>query len=81
MDFEIVIYGLSLFGETTVSDGEVQRQAAKVTRQLRLLRAHRLIKKVPKTHRYQVTKRGRTAIAAILAAQNASTQQLMQITA
>ena len=70
-----------LFGETTVSDGEVKRQAAKVTRQLRLLRAHRLIKKVPKTHRYQVAKRGRTAIAAILAAQNASTQQLMQIAA
>jgi hypothetical protein len=33
-----------------------------------------LIKKIPKTHRYQVTKRGRTAITAVLAAQNASTQ-------
>jgi len=70
-----------LFSDKTVSDAEAKRQAAKVTRQLRLLRAHRLIKKIPKTHRYQVTKRGRTAITAILAAQNASTQQLTQIAA
>jgi hypothetical protein len=70
-----------LFDENTVSDAEAKRQAAKITRQLRLLRAHGRIKKVPKTHRYQVTKRGRTAITAILAAQSASTQQLTQIAA
>jgi hypothetical protein len=70
-----------LFSDSTVSDAEAKRQAAKITRQLRLLRAHRLIKKIPKTHRYQVTKRGRTAITAVLAAQNASTKQLTQIAA
>jgi len=42
-----------------------------VSRKLRLLRAHGLIQKVPKTHRYQVTETGRLAIAAILTMQQA----------
>ena len=37
---------------------EEKRQAAKVTRLLRLLRAHGVIAKVPKTHRYQVSAEG-----------------------
>jgi hypothetical protein len=50
--------------------------SADVTRQLRLLRAHQLIEKVPHTHRYLVTQHGRQAITALLAAQNANTDQL-----
>ena len=42
-----------------------QRTAA-ISRKLRLLRAHALIQKVPKTHRYQVTPHGRLALTAIL---------------
>src|SRR5690349_6604709 len=38
---------------------DVKRQAAAVTRKLALLRAHGLIQKVPRTHRYQLTERGR----------------------
>jgi hypothetical protein len=53
-----------------------RRQSAAVTRQLRLLRAHGLIHKVPKTHRYVVSESGRRAITALLAARNASTEQL-----
>ena len=40
------------------------------------LRAHGLIQKVPETHRYQVTKTGRLAIAAILTMQQTSISQL-----
>jgi hypothetical protein len=54
-----------------------RRQAAAVSRQLRLLRAHGLIHKVPKTRRYMVTEYGRTAIAALAAAQRANVKQLL----
>ena len=53
-----------------------RRQSAAVTRRLRLLRAHGLIRKVPKTHRYLVTDSGRRTITALLAARNASADVL-----
>jgi hypothetical protein len=62
----------------TESPKEAKSQAAKVTRLLRLLRAHGIIAKVPKTHRYQVSTEGRQKIAALLAAQKASTEQLLK---
>lgn len=37
--------------------------SARVTRQLRLLRAHGLIKKVPRTHAYRVTQKGEAVIS------------------
>jgi hypothetical protein len=55
---------------------EQKRRSGVVTRQLRMLRAHGLIKKVPKTHRYQVTAQGRIAITALLAARQADTKKL-----
>jgi len=58
-----------------------KQQAGKVTRLLRLLRAHGLIRKVPHSHRYQVTKTGRLQITAILAAQHTATSKLVQIAA
>lgn len=54
-----------------------RRQASRVSRKLALLRAHGLIKKIPRTQRYLLTAAGRTAIASILAARNASPRQLM----
>ena len=54
-----------------------RRQAAAVTRLLRLLRAHGIIHKVPKTRRYLVTEYGRNAIAALAAAQRANVKQLL----
>ena len=48
-----------------------RRQAAAVTRQLALLKAHGLIVKVAKTHRYHLSASGRRIITALLAA-NAS---------
>ena len=55
-----------------------RREAARVTRQLRMLRAHKLIRKIPKAHRYQLTQRGRQIITAILAAHNASVSSLLE---
>jgi hypothetical protein len=53
-----------------------RRQAAAVTRLLGILRAHGLIKKVPRTHRYLLTTEGTSVIPALLAANNATLQQL-----
>ena len=57
---------------------EQRRQAAAVTRQLRLLRAHGLIHKVPRTHRYVVSEAGRRAITAVLAARNSCADELIR---
>lgn len=58
-----------------------QQRMTKITRLLRLLRAHGLISKVSRTHRYQLTPRGQTTIPALLAARAANTQQLTELAA
>jgi hypothetical protein len=65
-----------LYGAAAGTTAEERRRSAAVTRQLRLLRAHGLIHKVPKTHRYLVSDAGRRAITALLAARNASAEEL-----
>jgi hypothetical protein len=67
-----VLYG----AEENVPPEEVRRRAGRVTRQLRLLRAHGLLQKVPKTHRYQLTAAGRQIITAILSARHTPISQL-----
>jgi hypothetical protein len=47
-----------------------------VTRLLGLLRAHGLIKKIPRTQRYLLTTEGASVIPALLAANHATLQQL-----
>jgi len=66
-----------LYAGKRYSQDELRRQSAAVTRKLRLLRAHGLIRKVPHTHRYVVSPRGRTAITALLAARQANTAALL----
>jgi hypothetical protein len=66
-----------LYGAEAKPSGETRRRSAAVTRQLRLLRAHGLITKVPRTHRYLVTQAGGQAMTALLAARNASTELLV----
>ena len=61
---------------TTAADQ--RRLSARVSRHLRLLRAHGVIRKVPKTHRYQLTHRGRLLTAAVRATRDASIQQLLR---
>ena len=53
-----------------------RRRAGQVTRQLRLLRAHELLRKVQRTHRYLLTAKGRVVVAALLAARQADTATL-----
>ena len=52
---------------------------AAVTRQLRMLRAHGVIRKVSRTHRYLLTDRGHVVVAAILAARQADIATLMKV--
>ena len=60
---------------------ETKRQAAKVTRLIRLLRAHGLIQKVHKTHRYQLTARGLATVTALTSAQQATIEALTKLAA
>jgi hypothetical protein len=53
-----------------------RRRAGQVTRQLRLLRGHGLLRKVAHTHRYLLTAKGRVVVAALLAARQADTATL-----
>ena len=65
----------------TQDKGKERREMAAVGRKLRLLRAHGLIAKVSKTHRYVVTEKGRRIIMALLAARQASTEKLTALAA
>lgn len=69
-----------LFGETKSADA-CRRQMAKVTRMIRMLRAHGLVHKVGKTHRYTVSPRGHEIITALLAARSAKTKTLVKLAA
>jgi hypothetical protein len=63
-------------------DGRTQKQlCAKVSRQLRLLRDHGLIRKMPRQNKYQLTAKGRQLTTTLSALLVASTQQLMETAA
>ena len=66
--------------EATLPTDPIERKKfmAKISRQLRLLRAHGVITKIEGTHRYRVTKAGRTLITAATAALDASLSKLKQ---
>ena len=68
-----------LHGDPPADEKAYRRQTNRVSRLLALLRAHGLIKKVTKTHRYQVTSTGRTQLAAIYAARKASVEKLTSV--
>jgi len=64
-----------------VTESEQKKRAAKVTRRLALLRAHRLIKKLSGTHRYVLTNKGSTVITALLTARHSNINELTKIAA
>lgn len=70
-----------LFPSDPRSPKELRRQSAAITRKIRLLRAHHLITKVPKTHRYQVSAHGRLVLTALLTAHQADTAVLTKLAA
>ena len=70
-----------LFSTAAESAQEKRRRSAAVSRKLRLLRAHGLLQKVPRTHRYQVATAARKAIIALLTARHATLAQLSSLAA
>jgi len=62
-----------------LTSGQQSKASSAVTRVLARLRAHRLIKKVPGTHRYLLTARGRQITAAILNLHHVPIQQLLKV--
>lgn len=70
-----------LFTKSSASQAGRKRQAAAVSRKVRLLRAHHLVRKVPHTHRYQLTAAGRIAVTALITARNANTKELTKMAA
>lgn len=62
----------------TAEPADVKRVAARVGRQLRLLRAHGLLRKVPRSHRYTLTPKGNLLTSALSAARNATLKQLLR---
>ena len=60
---------------------EQQRQSARVSRTLARLRAHGLIRKMSRSYRYQVTKKGRGVITALLAARQTDAEKLFALAA
>jgi len=72
---------LLLFDSVAKTPEEQRRRSARVSRLLRILRAHHLIQKVPRTHRYVLTSRGRDVISAVLSAQRITLEQLNKLAA
>jgi hypothetical protein len=60
---------------------ERQRRSGRVSRLLRMLRAHHLIKRVPSTYRYVLTTKGSTIMTTALTAQRITLDQLNRIAA
>jgi hypothetical protein len=58
-----------------------RRLSSRMTRKLRLLRAHGIIRKVPRSHRYTITPKGREILSAFLHAHQASVNDLVKMAA
>ena len=56
---------------------EQRKRSAAISRKLRMLRAHGLIRKRQKTHRYDVTPQGRPILNAILLAHQVTVNKLL----
>ena len=70
-----------LYTTVGTDEKEQRRRGAAITRKLRLLRGHGLIRKVPRTHRYVLTDKGRLTVTAIAAVKEASTKELLKAAA
>jgi len=68
-----------LYPSAAATPEERRRCSAAISRKLRMLRAHGLIQKVSRTHRYLVTSQGRAILIAVLTTAQTSVQQLNQL--
>jgi len=55
---------------------EKEQQMGKVTRLLKLMCAHGLIRKMPRTHRYRITQKGQLTMSTAMSIRNSSLSQL-----
>ena len=76
-DLRALLYAAGTPGTPAKDATEARRQSSAVTRKVRLLRAHGLVNKVPRTHRYVLSDKGRRSITAILAARTANASKLL----
>lgn len=60
---------------------DVKKNSAKVSRMLRMLRHHGVIKKIPKTHRYMLTQKGIELISAVKTINNTLVRDLLKLAA
>ncbi len=60
---------------------EKRRRSARVTRLIRMLRAHGLVRKLSGMRRYRLTSPGREIVTAVLAAQDVTLEQLSKVVA
>ena len=68
-----------LYPSAAATPEERRRRSAAISRKLRLLRAHGLIQKVNRTHRYLVTSQGRAILVAVLTTAQTSVHQLNEL--
>jgi len=66
---------------SNASPADLRRLSARVSRMLRMLRAHGVIQKIPKTHRYTLSAKGHQLTAALFAARTATLKQLTGLAA
>jgi len=64
-------------GSDSANPWDLHRAATRVSYQFRLLRAHGLIRKIQKSHRYRLTKRGRLLTMALFATRTANVKELL----
>lgn len=62
----------------SAAPADVRKHAARVSRLLRMLRAHGIIQKVPNTYRYKLTPRGSQITAALFALRSATLKQILR---
>jgi hypothetical protein len=68
-----------LYASEAGSPAEQRRRSAAISRKLRMLRAHGLVQKIPRTHRYQITDAGRAILLAVLTTARTTLHQLNQL--
>ena len=65
----------------SVGKGSEKKYSGRLTRRIKLLRVHGLVRKVPKTRRYVLTEKGRTFSCALLTASALDIKALMEMAA
>jgi hypothetical protein len=70
-----------LYPQPAESPKQQRRRSAALSRKIRMLRAHGIIHKIPRTHRYKVAPEARTMIVAILTSAQTSLKQINELKA